>query len=296
MHKEGQKIPNNAEGYLFVCRIDDFEIVLEYDVGGNAVHLAGEQHSVCPREVALVGTLDSGLTWSGRIFVNPVIARVKSVKLITLTGTAIMILGLFSLAAVVYDALFSAHGAFIQAAGTAMLYYMASYSVPVLSYFRSGGSVLLVINSGVNSVSRIALGLLTDRVGKQNTSICLPLVAVGLRALVRHRGTPPANISSRSASCTAFTLAGIIAYPHDDHGDIWVENYPPVNGFIYFVRGLGSLLGAPITGLILRSHEREGGAPIELAGQLRARSEHVVYDGLLFFGAGMCVAYVRWIR
>lgn len=44
--------------------------------------------------VALVGTLGYGLTWGGGIFVNPLIVRVKNLKLITLTGTFIMSLGL----------------------------------------------------------------------------------------------------------------------------------------------------------------------------------------------------------
>jgi tetrahydromethanopterin S-methyltransferase subunit D len=45
--------------------------------------------------VSLVGTIGSGLTWSGGIFVNPIIARVESLKLITFIGAAVMSLGLF---------------------------------------------------------------------------------------------------------------------------------------------------------------------------------------------------------
>jgi MFS family permease len=76
-----------------------------------------------------------------------------------------------------------------------------------------------------------------------------------------------------------------------------VENYARVNGFIYFVRGLGSLLGAPIAGLILGTHKRGGGGDGQAeTGMLRVRYEHVVvYDGLLLLCAGMCVAYVRWL-
>ncbi|KAJ7137533.1 hypothetical protein C8R43DRAFT_858204, partial [Mycena crocata] len=74
-----------------------------------------------------------------------------------------------------------------------------------------------------------------------------------------------------------------------------VDNYARVNGFIYFVRGLGSLLGAPVSGLILGSHKRGGGIEVDV-GQLRGRYGHVVvYDGLLLFCAGLCVAYVRWL-
>ncbi|KAJ7105853.1 MFS general substrate transporter [Mycena epipterygia] len=338
--------------------------------------------------VSLVGTLGSGLTWSGGIFVNPVIARVKSVKLITFTGTAIMSLGLFlasycstlwqlfltqallygigsslyyfpimSIAPTYFDrhrgfaigcilsgagagglvmapvlqvlvdrygihgalrilaawnfavgvpiacvirrrsgfdptangartrinmGLDQALGAFLQAAGNVIpLYYMTSYSVSVLSYSRSGGSLLLAINSGVNTVSRIAMGLLADHVGRQNTLIC----GVFLSSLTVFTLWYDA---ARERFIAFVVMYGIYAggynalVPTTITEIYGVENYSRVNGFIYFVRGLGSLLGAPIAGLIPGSHKRGGGVPSELAGQLRARYEH-------------CVAYVRWL-
>jgi hypothetical protein len=45
--------------------------------------------------VSLVGSIATGLTWSGSIFVNPMISKFQNVKLITLTGVFIMSLGLF---------------------------------------------------------------------------------------------------------------------------------------------------------------------------------------------------------
>jgi MFS family permease len=64
-------------------------------------------------------------------------------------------------------------GAFLQAAGNVIpLYYMTSYSTSILSYSRSTGSLLLAVNSGVNSVARIGMGVLADHVGRQNTMIC----------------------------------------------------------------------------------------------------------------------------
>ena len=45
--------------------------------------------------VALVGTLGAGLTWGGSIYVNPIMARLKSFKPIALTGAILMSLGYF---------------------------------------------------------------------------------------------------------------------------------------------------------------------------------------------------------
>ena len=46
--------------------------------------------------VSLVGSIATGLTWGGSIFVNPMIARVYNVKLVTMTGVFLMSLGLFT--------------------------------------------------------------------------------------------------------------------------------------------------------------------------------------------------------
>lgn len=81
-----------------------------------------------------------------------------------------------------------------------------------------------------------------------------------------------------------------------------VENYSSVNGFIYFIRGLGSIFGAPLAGVILGSYKRAGDVGItdEMVavehGMLKKRyNDVVVYDGALLLCAGFCVAYVRWL-
>ena len=41
----------------------------------------------------------------------------------------------------------------------------------MLSYSRSTASLILAINSGVNSIARVSMGILADKVGRQNTMI-----------------------------------------------------------------------------------------------------------------------------
>lgn len=48
---------------------------------------------------------------------------------------------------------------------------MTTYSTSVLSYSRSTGSLLLAINSAVNSLSRVGMGILADKLGRQNTMV-----------------------------------------------------------------------------------------------------------------------------
>jgi hypothetical protein len=63
-------------------------------------------------------------------------------------------------------------GAFLQAAGnTIPIYYMTTYSTSVLSYSPATGSLLLAVNSAVNSLSRVGMGALADQLGRQNTMV-----------------------------------------------------------------------------------------------------------------------------
>ncbi|KAJ7048330.1 major facilitator superfamily domain-containing protein [Mycena amicta] len=361
--------------------------------------------------VSLVGTLGSGLTWSGGIFVNPVMGRFENLKLLTLLGAAVMSLGLFlasysstlwqlfltqsilygvgssfyyfpimtvaptffdrhrgfamgcilsgagigglimapviqllldkynarialrilagwnlavgiPVAAIVRrrgsfdrtsDAgrtrlnmalvkrgtfVYQALGALLQAAGNVIpLYYMTSYSISVLSYSRSTGSLLLAINSAVNSVSRIVMGVLADGLGRQNTLITGAFLSSLAVFALWYDAARPRFIAF--VVVYGIYAGGYNALIPTTITEIYgVENYSRVNGAIYFVRGLGSLLGAPVAGLILGTHSRGSGKALDFAADaaLRTRFEKVVvYDGLLLFGAGLCVAYVRWL-
>ncbi|EIW81101.1 MFS general substrate transporter [Coniophora puteana RWD-64-598 SS2] len=230
--------------------------------------------------VSLAGAVGAGLTWSGSIFVNPLMTRVKDVRIITVAGAFIMCFGLFfasfntklwhlyltqalmygigssmyyfpimSIAPVYFDRhrgfamgfilagngcgglvlapatnalishlgirwalrilglvnlalaipaacvvkqrpgykvggglkvsmglvkqgtfLWQSLGAFLQAAGNFVpMIYMATYSTSVLGYSASTASLVIALNNGVNSISRVLMGVLADRVGRQNT-------------------------------------------------------------------------------------------------------------------------------
>ncbi|KAL0950250.1 hypothetical protein HGRIS_010234 [Hohenbuehelia grisea] len=359
--------------------------------------------------ISLVGTIGSGLTWSGSIFVNPLMARTENVRIITFVGVLVMSTGLFaasyssklwhlyatqallygvgssmyyfpiiSITPVYFDShsgfamgiiaagsgvgglvmapalqallskygihwtlrvlamwnlavgipvsavlrhrpgfgargrtrlnvrraksntfIYQSLGAFLQAAGNIIpMYYLTSYSVGVLGYTRSTASLFLAINSAVNSVSRICLGVLADRVGRQNTMISsVFLSAVSVLALWYN--------APRARFIAFVVLYGIYAGGYNallstTITEIYgVHDYASVNGFIYFIRGLGSICGAPLAGLILGSHNR--GVPPTGAGTdrhtLKQRYNDVVlYSGLLLVSAGLCIAYVRWLH
>ncbi|KAI0066395.1 MFS general substrate transporter [Artomyces pyxidatus] len=359
--------------------------------------------------IALVGTIGSGLTWSGSIFVSPMISISPNLKMITLTGVLIMSLGIIMasfaselwhlfltqsllygvgssllyypimsltppffdrhrgfamgtvlagsgigglvLAPVLHQLLervgirqtlrilglwnllvgvpvacvvrkppgFSRRGqaarvnialarrgtfmlqalaAFLQAAGNVIpLYYLTTYSTSVLSYSSSTGSILLAANNAVNSTSRIAMGVLADYVGRQNTMIASVILSgISVFALWTD--------ASRARFLAFVILYGIYSggynalLPTTITEIYGVQNYAPVNAAIYFIRGLGALFGAPIAGIILGTYRRGNistGSTTALS-ELRDKYDDVAsYSGALLLGAGVCVVYVRWL-
>ncbi|KAI0654437.1 MFS general substrate transporter [Cubamyces menziesii] len=361
--------------------------------------------------VSLVGTIGSGLTWSGSVFVNPMIRRFDNVKLISLVGAFVMSLGLFSasfctqlwqlyitqgllygigssmyyfpimsltpayfdrnrgaamgivlagsgvgglvlspvfhtlltrlgiqwalrilgiwnflLGIPISSVLTKKHGAaanvagrtrvsmamikrgtfilqslgaLLQAAGNMVpVYFLTTYSVAVLSYSSSTGSLLLAVNTAVNSAARIGMGILADRVGRQNTMVLSVLFSgVAVFALWYD--------SDRTRFLAFVVFYGILAggynalLPTTITEVYGVQNYSSVNAFIYFIRGLGALFGAPVAGLILGSHQRSArfaGDTIANMSMLKNRyNEVAIFDGVLLLAAGVCVAYVRWL-
>ena len=75
-----------------------------------------------------------------------------------------------------------------------------------------------------------------------------------------------------------------------------VQHYTSVNGFIYFIRGLGALFGAPLAGVILGSHQRglRGMPSMDVRALQKKYTQVAVYDGVVLMAAFGCVAYVRW--
>ncbi|EGN93692.1 hypothetical protein SERLA73DRAFT_63880 [Serpula lacrymans var. lacrymans S7.3] len=63
-------------------------------------------------------------------------------------------------------------GAFLQAAGNLVpAYYMTTYCTSVLNYSSTTASLVLALFNAVNSVSRVGMGVLADKVGRQNTMV-----------------------------------------------------------------------------------------------------------------------------
>jgi hypothetical protein len=70
-----------------------------------------------------------------------------------------------------------------------------------------------------------------------------------------------------------------------------IQAYASVNGFLYFIRGLGALFGSPVGGAILGDSRTMSFH--DTSKMFRDYQKLVWYDGALLLGSSICVIGVR---
>jgi MFS family permease len=173
----------------------------------------------------------------------------------------------------------------MQASGNLVpLTFLSEFSV-ALGYSAGFGAILISINNAINAGSRILTGVAGDKFGRQNTLIitvlCSAVAVCGLWL--------QSALSGDKALWIAFVVFyGIWAggynalFPTTIAEVFGMQAYASVNGFIYFVRGLGSMFGSPVAGAILGE------------SKLKNYPSVVYFDSALLFVATLCVVGVRY--
>ncbi|KAF2755054.1 major facilitator superfamily protein [Pseudovirgaria hyperparasitica] len=184
-------------------------------------------------------------------------------------------------------------GALLQAAGNFVpLTFLPDFSV-ALGYTTAFGALLLSLNSGVNSASRIVMGIIADKAGRQNTLIVSVLgsaLSVGvLWSVAATGGTNTKALWVAFVIMYGVTSGGYNAlFPTTITEVFGIQAYASVNGFAYFVRGLGAFGGTPIGGEILSREQVDG------SERTAATFQTVIwYDTALLSAATVCVIGVR---
>jgi MFS family permease len=181
--------------------------------------------------------------------------------------------------------LFSSGAAFLQAAGNLLpLTFLVEYSL-ALGYSPSFGAVLLAVSNGVNSLFRILTGFAGDRFGRQNTLI-LTVIGSAISVLAFWLSST-AGSGSQSLWILFVVFYGVAGggynalFPTTVVEVFGLQAYASVNGFMYFVRGLGAMIGSPLGGTILGENALENYRRV------------VWFDAALLGGAAVCVVGVR---
>ncbi|KAH8890239.1 MFS general substrate transporter [Thozetella sp. PMI_491] len=202
--------------------------------------------------------------------------------------------------------LFSAAAAFCQAAGAVLpISFIPSYSV-ALGLDSSSGALLLAVSNAINAASRIATGYAGDRLGRQNALVMTAvLTMISVFALwFGSISSAHDGVSLLGAQAVWTSTAGILwvafiviynlaaggyyaLFPATIAEVFGIRQYAAVNGFILVVRGLGTMLGSPVGGQLLRTSH--GSSPIA-----PSYSTVVAWDGALVAFATVCFMGVRW--
>ncbi|DAA79338.1 TPA_exp: putative MFS monocarboxylate transporter [Trichophyton benhamiae CBS 112371] len=185
--------------------------------------------------------------------------------------------------------------ALLQASGNFVpMTFLPEFST-VIGYSVSFGATLLAVNNGINAVSRVLMGVTADKLGRQNT---LVLGVAGSAASVWSLWLAAAGNGGKAAWLTFVVVYGVLAgafnalFPTTITEIFGVHAYASVNGFLYFVRGLGALFGSPVAGFIL-GNPRVPSPGHETSTLLHDYRNLIWYDGGLLLASSLCVIGVR---
>lgn len=185
--------------------------------------------------------------------------------------------------------IFSVGAAFLSAGGNLLPgIFLPQFSV-VLGYSAAFGAVLLAISNGVASASQTLTGFAGDKFGRQNT-----LIFMITFSLISTLAFWLSSVLILGNGAKGLWLAFIVFYGIAGGGynalfptmvaEVFgMRSYASVNGFMYFVRGLGAMVGSPVGGKLLGSGE----------SRLDSWKGVVLFDAALLAGAAFCIVGVR---
>ncbi|RAH49974.1 MFS general substrate transporter [Aspergillus brunneoviolaceus CBS 621.78] len=188
--------------------------------------------------------------------------------------------------------LLKAAGCMLQSAAysTPLIYYAAFGRA--LGYSAGTAANFITISNAANAVARVALGYAADQYGRMN----LLFATTFLSAVAVAAFWVPATVAGATAGGKAlfivftvlygaFASAYIALFPASLMELFGKKDFTSVNGALYLVRGLGALLGTPLTGLLI-PQSRALAAP-----EVYERAALVVMA--LLFPASFCILGVR---
>lgn len=186
-------------------------------------------------------------------------------------------------------------GCFLQSTGySTPLFFYAAFARS-LGYSASMADNFITISNASNFVSRIVIGYAADRFGRLNV---LYLTTV-MSAIAVFAFWLPATFMdhtvSRSTADALFILFTIVygcfgsayisLFPASLIELFGVQHFTSVNGALYLIRGIGALLGTPLTGMLLPGQSALS-APFSY-------ERATITVGVLLFAASMATLWVR---
>ncbi|PWY91635.1 MFS monocarboxylate transporter [Aspergillus sclerotioniger CBS 115572] len=171
------------------------------------------------------------------------------------------------------------------------VFFYASYA-QTLGYSTTASSNFIALSNACNAVGKIVIGHLADRLGRLNALFLTTfLSAIATTAFWLPSTLSGATTQSQGLFITFTTLYGTFAsayvslFPASLVELFGVQNFASVNGVLYMVRGMATMVGTPVGGVLVRN----------TANALSPRGYEnmsLLVSGLLF----AATAGVVWVR
>jgi len=186
-------------------------------------------------------------------------------------------------------------GNFLQSAGySTPLFFYAAYA-EALGYGHNTAAIFITISNASNFISRILIGYAADRMGRLNallaTTIMTAIAVFGFWLPSTACKIPACGVKADvlfiffAIMYGAFASAYISLFPASLLELFGQQHYASVNGSLSFVRGLGALLGTPLTGLLVQQ-----ATALTLPNTYERA---IIVVGVLMFCTALSTAWVR---
>lgn len=186
-------------------------------------------------------------------------------------------------------------GATLQAgAYYAPVYFFSAYA-RTLGYSAASGANFIALSNGSSAAGKVIIGYIADRYGRLNLLLVCTLISSAATLGLWLPSTIAGGDRSGKAMFAAFAiLYGIFAgayvalFPTALVELFGVQHFASVNGFLYMLRGIASLVGTPVAGALIRG---SGVSSSMYSSMAYEKSSALV--GALLGGATLAMLWVR---
>ncbi|KAM0438689.1 hypothetical protein ACHAPT_001445 [Fusarium lateritium] len=139
------------------------------------------------------------------------------------------------------------------------VFFFASYAA-TLGYSTTAGANFIAISNACNAVGKIVIGHAADRIGRLNSLFLTTLLSAVVTLGFWLPSTLHGQASSSQNLFITFTIFyGIFAsayvslFPASLVELFGPQNFASVNGVLYMVRGMATMIGTPVGGVLIRN-------------------------------------------
>jgi MFS family permease len=187
-----------------------------------------------------------------------------------------------------------ATGAILQAAAYyTPIYFFSSYA-RTLGYSDIAGANFIALSNASSACGKVFLGFLADRYGRLNALVlCTVISAMSTIGLWLPSSVLQDQHLSRGLFLAFSSIYGITAgayvslFPTALAEQFGVQNFASINGLLYMIRGIGTLVGTPVAGSLIHRHS----SPTSHLASNFERTSLMV--GCLLIGASLAVSWAR---